>query len=1136
MQVPSPKNTSQDAGLRLLIPWLMTLATSAIVVGNLLQVDVEVLTNAWVEPVIFAGLAVFALYFAGILNESQLSAVHMIGMVAFLTLTPTTAPLMTLFFFVAAILGAILQQVRVRFNPLIVQRPSSSLSVLFVVNRVLLGYWLSGIVYLALGGGIPIGAQLNNDFVVELPLLLYVLTYTGLHFIGFMLEVMYSGRQIVHVVRHNLARITVILLMPVPFAVLGAEVLSRLGAPSRVIFIGGVLLIVLAIHALSMSELQLRRQLDEMRTLSVVTRAMRAHLNLDALLRTIYVQVAHLLVVEDFEALLHDPVSHELQYALVMREGEEQTRLEGKGIGDEPTLIHYVISTMQPLLIPSNPAEVAEQLGVTRPSMAITTWLGVPLQAGGRVLGVLVVVSRDPQRSFTPDELRLLNIVAASSSIAIENAQLYEEQRQRAEQLTALNQVASLLSGTLKPETVLDTIISSASAVSKAHAIAVYLYMDENEMLSLVRSAGLSERYTIGAPPPLLGRVVDMLSARNDEGTLALAVNDIRLDDRAVPMRDMLRSEELLAFVELALNTGNSVLGIIIMYFNTPQFITGDNIEVLKTFASQAAQAIVNARTYTSADRAFQRSVEQLLSLAGIGRLLTSTVDVETICQLVIEHATSATRVEVGMVLLRDDDSQVLHLIVQRGYPDHLPSELTSATIWRDVMASGEPLGIEDLRLDKRYHSWLSSTRSMLAVPIVRGDDPLGVIVLESTQRRAFREEDSYFVGQIANQAAIAINNARLFTRIAKDRDRMEVILNAMEEGVLLINRSGYIVLANPRIDLIGLRQAQVNWQSLPALVDDAELAIVQRMGFSSADDVQTLLDTMGRDGGYPPVMYVTSGQHGDLHIRRHIIPVRNENEAIIGLLLVFYNKTEEEELARSREELTRMIVHDLRSPLTAVTTSLKLLNDLVPHDSDFRSLVESTTDASRRAIRKLLSRVDAMLDIAKLESGELKLDTDLTELAPLVDNVITDLYPLAHELEVTIRSELTRELPLLNIDADKVERLILNLVDNALKYSPRKSEIVIRAQPKPDARGFVRIEIVDQGPGIPDDYKAHLFERFVQIDGRRKVRRGVGLGLTFCRLVTSAHRGTIHIEDNPSGGSIFAFTLPIASLQTLTD
>ncbi|MBI1258816.1 MAG: histidine kinase, partial [Chloroflexi bacterium] len=251
-----------------------------------------------------------------------------------------------------------------------------------------------------------------------------------------------------------------------------------------------------------------------------------------------------------------------------------------------------------------------------------------------------------------------------------------------------------------------------------------------------------------------------------------------------------------------------------------------------------------------------------------------------------------------------------------------------------------------------------------------------------------------------------------------------------------------------------------------------------------------------------------------------------------LGVLLVFYDETEERKLARTREEVSQMLIHDLRSPLTAVTTSLKLLTDLTPKDSSLRPIVETTTDGGRRAIQKLLGRVDSLLDVSKMENGFLALDAKPSELATLVDNVCVELSPLAQELGVIIKPEISAELPLLEIDADKVERMLLNLVDNALKFSPADSTVLVRAH-EPGAEGaapgFVRIDVLDSGPGVPDEYKLMLFDRYVQVRGRKGARRGTGLGLTFCRLVAETHGGQIWIDDNPMGGSIFSFTLPVA-------
>jgi signal transduction histidine kinase len=468
-----------------------------------------------------------------------------------------------------------------------------------------------------------------------------------------------------------------------------------------------------------------------------------------------------------------------------------------------------------------------------------------------------------------------------------------------------------------------------------------------------------------------------------------------------------------------------------------------------------------------------------------------------------------------------------------KGYPENMfrDAAYLEQGLTGRVLHTGQSVRAGDTRLITGYLPLVPQTRSTLINPIMKGKDVLGIIVLESDTPGKFSEGDGHFVAQIANQAVIAVDNTMLFQRVREARDNMQAILDAMEEGIILINEAGEIVLANPQMAMIELASADILDQSVEDLLHHSTLNLSKKLGFASNEDLRGLLDKLhsGWEGS-PATSYEVQGDSfGSRYIQRQIIPVRDEDRHLSGLLLVFYNKSEERELAAARESFSQMIVHDLRSPLTAVTTSLRLLGELVPKNSDYANLVEKTTSTSRRAIRKVLTRVDAILDISKMESGEMRLDREPSSLAQIVESVQAELKPLSDEFEVQVLSEVSYSLPMLDIDADKIERMVLNLVDNALKYAPSNSTVKVRAIT--GDQDFIRLEIVDSGPGIPDEYKKRLFDRFVQVEGRKTVRRGVGLGLTFCKLVTEAHGGDIWVSDNPDGGSIFKATLPIARL-----
>ncbi len=1138
------------------IPPVLAVITTVVLLMNFPNGDQ--LSRYTSQVMVYGFLVTVALFFSVLLTEGELSPAHAVGMIGFLALPETAFPVTLWAVFIASLIGGGAMLFRNSASGLL-RSGQSWRSFIYISSRVTLSFFAAGQVYLLSGGALPFTDGALADASGILIVIVYGLVYLTLYTSIFVLEVYSEGRLIQNLIRNDLAQILVVLLLPVPFALLTAQVAASLSASAAFISTLGLVLIILGLHALSRSEHRLRRQLNELRTLSVVTQAMRAHLNLNGLLKTIYVQVAHLIDATNFTVALYKEERKEIEYPLVMVDGREQTP-DSTGVR-LPTidsgLIEYVLENGVPLLLNGNVLMQAQELGIDPPPPSVQSWLGVPMVAGGRNLGVIAVRSRDHHRQFTQNDLRLLNIIAASASIAIENAQLYDQQRDRAEQLTMLTNIASLLSNTLSADSVVDTVISSASAITQANAVAIYMLWDGAESGSRsIRSAGLSDEFAQRAPTPLLLQQKETVPLYRQ---LPVAYGNLDEIPSAPEIRKVLEQEGKVAFIEIPLANGGEDIGLLAAYYDEPQTFTGERLEMLRTFATQAAQAIKNAQTYTVTDEALQRSVEQLLALGGIGRQLTSSVDLNTISEVILNSATEATGTFTGVVALHDQHSGTLQVMAEDGYPPRtFASEFNVADAFDlgrglpdDVLEEGQIYRVDNVNELKNYKPLVSTTQSRLIVLILRGVERIGYLVLESDKPAAFNLKDSQFVAQIANQALIAIDNAQLFDRISEARDRLQVILDAMEEAIVLVDARGEIALANPRIRMLGLEPGDLLHRTISGLLHaGAHHDLPMRLGFESADEMSEIITDLATPEnwkGYAPVLYtVPNDAQGTLYIQRYVIPVKDAGEQFKGALLVFYNKTEEQELQRARDEFSRMLVHDLRSPLTAVTTSLKLLQEIVPKDADFRDMVETTTDASRRAIRKLLTRVDSLLDISKMESGRVSIDTDIAELATIADNVSVELSPLAHELDVQIVSELDEHLPLLDIDADKVERLLLNLVDNALKYAPADSAVIIRAKetvpsitsnattngdpPATRRQRWVKVEVIDQGPGVPEDYKETLFDSFVQVEGRRKVRRGVGLGLTFCKLVAEAHGGRIWIDDNPGGGSIFAFTLPVTT------
>ncbi len=232
-------------------------------------------------------------------------------------------------------------------------------------------------------------------------------------------------------------------------------------------------------------------------------------------------------------------------------------------------------------------------------------------------------------------------------------------------------------------------------------------------------------------------------------------------------------------------------------------------------------------------------------------------------------------------------------------------------------------------------------------------------------------------------------------------------------------------------------------------------------------------------------------------------------------------------ELQRLRQETSDFVVHDLRNPLSIVCSTIYMLEMVLPPDilQANRDLLESAKSATNRMQRM----VDALLDIAKMEAGESRLSLSWVKLQHLAEQAVSRVSPILTKRQVAIEALVPSDLPPVMADEEKIDRVLGNLVDNAMKYTTKAGgKIQVVAELQADQ---VVVSVTDTGPGIPPAERERIFERFAQVDSNKLARRGFGLGLTFCKLAVQAHGGKIWVEPGPGGlGSRFAFTLPLSA------
>ncbi|HLA43511.1 MAG TPA: HAMP domain-containing sensor histidine kinase [Aggregatilineales bacterium] len=222
------------------------------------------------------------------------------------------------------------------------------------------------------------------------------------------------------------------------------------------------------------------------------------------------------------------------------------------------------------------------------------------------------------------------------------------------------------------------------------------------------------------------------------------------------------------------------------------------------------------------------------------------------------------------------------------------------------------------------------------------------------------------------------------------------------------------------------------------------------------------------------------------------------------------------------RADLTSLIAHDLKNPLNSIFLDLYMIEH-----GKLGAITEQQRDRlerTQRNARAMVELIDNMLDVERSEAGALQLDKEATDLRTIIEKVVNDMYSQAELQKIALITNFCDNLPMLPVDRGLMERVVQNLVGNALKFTPADGKITIATS---TSDSFVEIKISDTGSGVPEDQREVIFEKFGQVR-QSDHKQGFGLGLAFCRMAVEKHGGKIHVEDAPGGGSMFVFTLPL--------
>ena len=993
-----------------------------------------------------------------------------------------------------------------------------------------------GLLYRILGGPLPIispsaGSWTMIDLSITLlPLLGFFFGYLTINYALFALYLRLEGRSVHAYVRDHWRAIAALEIIPMVFSAMIASAALNMPLAVFAIYCGIIGLGMFITHSLSTARTRLEQRVRELASLSAVGQAVANSLELPDVLEAIHRQTRQLMDARYFYVALHNEEERKLIFPLAY-EHNQRARYDSRPF--HKGLTEYVIESRQPLLIQRDVRGFVDQLGVTPGGPMAQSWLGVPIIFGDQVLGVIAVQNLEEPDRYDAANRDILTAIAAQAATAIHNAQTFVAQRHHAMNLAILNSVSMAINSTLDLNRVLDIIVTSVGRVMGNQKASIFLADDASQSVSLAASHNLSQNYLTQSRALPIGADVRSQAVATRQ---PLLVNDVQLDPRLIGFRRMAEAEGFRAFADVPLQTHGQAIGALTVYYAEPHHFTLTEIDLLNTFANQAAVAVANAKSYRRADEALARRIEQLAALEQIGRDLSSSLDFDQVMRRVLERAVAATGSTYGTIALWNEAQRTIRVGFVHGYTPE-DTEPLIRTAWpgdRGVIGraihTGEPQCIRDVRVDPDYYAYTPDVRSEMVILIQKEKDILGIINLESTAAGRFDQQAVDFVSQLATQAALALQNARLFAGIAEARDKLQAILNSTHDGILMFDAAARIVMVNPELERMwGVPRAALEGRALIDLIDEPAVDLAAKMGFPP-DALRAQLDRLRHDQPieWPKQVHDLSDGAHRRFVERVSLPVLDAASHPIGWMLVLRDVTEERELQQLRDDLTNTIIHDLRSPLGTILGSLYMLEDMITPDNPDSDERQSVS-ISMRSAQRMLDLVNSLLDISKLKSGQALIEPKPASLDNVVEAAIEHVAPLATESGIMIVHYVPSDLPLVLIDGEKINRVLINLLDNALKFTPEGGHVTVLAERWANDPSFVRCAVRDTGPGIPPEFRMRIFDRFVQIADQIGRRRGSGIGLSFCHLAVEAHGGQIWVDDAPEGGSEFSFTVRVA-------
>ena len=360
----------------------------------------------------------------------------------------------------------------------------------------------------------------------------------------------------------------------------------------------------------------------------------------------------------------------------------------------------------------------------------------------------------------------------------------------------------------------------------------------------------------------------------------------------------------------------------------------------------------------------------------------------------------------------------------------------------------------------------------------------------------------------------------KLSHELDQERERLDTVLSAIGDGVIVLDSDNKVLMANRRVsEIFGVPPEQLQGCDLSVLIEQVRHRLLR------PDLVEQKVRELKRAPSLVDEVTLELDDPGHQAIRLYSVPVRGADGTIVGRIATSLDLGREREIERMKTEFLSTISHELRTPLTSIKGSLGLV--LGGAAGTFSADARELLDIARTNTDRLVRVINQILDMMLLERGQALIRAVPMPLQSCVERALRAVAAPAQAAAVEVRVEIPANLPNVLGDARRVEQVIVNLLSNAIKFSPRGREVILAARAEGDK---ARVSIQDAGCGMSPEFLEHLFSKFEHAEpSLTRESQGMGLGLAICRHIVEAHGGRIWAESKENAGSTFHFTLPLS-------